>query len=200
MGKVKRSKFNIDNLFETRPKVKDYELLSDEVKIYVDNLVLKANPELRLKRKTIIPKWIDFFQMRWIDLIELRFDFENENLTGVFDKVYGISEKQIGNLDLINFVAAIKWITNQLEDIAETEKENLTYESSAEEKEAGSEEFEKYDYYVTLDGLTNGDSTKEDFYLNKSYEYIFRKLCLLNDKRMFNDKMQEIVSRKNKRN
>ena len=196
MGKVK---YTIDSLFEVRPKVKDYSLLNDEVRVYIENLILKPNPELRLN-KIIKPRINEFWQLKWVELIEIRHDYENDDLLSILKNLYGITEKQIINLDLINYLSCINWISSQLEEIAAQEKENLNYEASAEEKEAGSEEFEKYDYYVTLDGLTNGDSTKEEFYLNKSYEYIFRKLCLINDKRLFNDKMQEIVSRKNKRN
>lgn len=197
MGKVK---YTIDSIFDKRPKVKDYAFLDDEVQEYIKMIIPKANPNLRIGRKVIEPRISNFWSLKWIELIEIRHDYDNEDLLSIFKNLYGISEKKLLNLDIFNYFSSIKWITDQLEDIAESEKENLNYEASEEEKEAGSEEFEKYDYYVTLDGLTNGDSTKEEFYLNKSYEYIFRKLCLLNDKRMFNDKMQEIVSRKNKRN
>lgn len=197
MGKVK---YTIDSIFDKRPKVKDFTLLDEELQEYIKVIIPKANPVLRIKRKQVSPRINDFWSLKWIELIEIRHDYENEDLLSIFKNLYGVTEKQLLKLDIFNYFSCIKWITDQLENIAESEKENLNYESSEEEKEAGSEEFEKYDYYVTLDGLTNGDSTKEEFYLNKSYEYIFRKLCLLNDKRMFNDKMQEIVSRKNKRN
>lgn len=201
MGK---NKYSIDSILINSPKVKDFTKLDLELQQFITELEVKENPVLRIKGlfgyKRFQPKYNELWELKWIDLIELRYDLESQDLQSVIKKLYDISDRELLQISIINFKACLKWITNQLESIANTEVENLKYETSPEELEAGVEELQKYDYYVTLDGLTGGDATKEDYYLNKPYSFIFRKLCLMNDKRLINERIHDIISRKNKAN
>jgi len=202
MGKNEYSQ-SIDLLLNP-PLIKDYDKLSNEEVEFLSAFEVKGGSELRIKKflrtKKLKPKVNDLWDLKWIELIELRFDLENQDLKAVIQKLYTITEKELIQVEVLNYKSVLKWITEQLEDITETEKENLNYTASNDELDAGVEELQKYDYYVTLDSLTDGDSTKEDFYLNKPYSFIFRKLCLMNDKRIINEKLQEIVSRKTRTN
>lgn len=201
MGK---NKYSINSILINPPKVKDFTMLDLELQQFITELEVKENPVLRIKSllgyKKFQPKYNELWDLKWIDLIELRYDLESQDLQSVIKKIYDISDRELLQVSIINFKACLKWITNQLESIANTEVENLKYETSPEELEAGVEELQKYDYYVTLDGLTGGDATKEDYYLNKPYSFIFRKLCLMNDKRLINERIHDIISRKNKAN
>lgn len=201
MGKVK---YSIDTILINPPLVKHYTSLDKELIDFISEFNAKPNPILRIKKlfgeKVFKPKVNELWELKWIELIELKFDLEDQDLKAAIQKLYTISDKELLQVEVLNFKSCIAWITNQLEDIAETESENLSYTPSNDELDAGVDELQKYDYYVTLDSLTEGDSTKEDYYLNKPYSYIFRKLCLINDKRLINEKMQEIVSRKARTN
>ncbi len=177
MGK---KQFKIDTVLMDRPQVKDYDSLTEEVREFVNGIIkdaVKANPILRHKGE-IAPKHDDMFSFTWSEVIELRDSIDEKDIVNIFKIVYGIEEKDYMELDLFNSFSTYKWIEDQLEIVRQTEERELSYELTAKEKNAGVEDLKRFGYYVSLDSLTKGDKTKDEYYLNLTYAEIFRKLCL----------------------
>lgn len=199
MGKQSNS---LDNIFLRRPTIKDYISLEGIVKNDVDRVinVLKPNKILRFKTFQIKPKKVDLWDLSWSDLILLKELVNSKNISGVIDLIYHVKEIKFIELDVFNCFAVYKWISEQLEEIAKAEIQELGGEATIEEKEAGVEMLNEFGYSVSLDVLTGGDMTKEEEILSKPYHVIFKKLCLNKTKSEIQKNYIENARRKNKTN
>ncbi|CAL2085070.1 hypothetical protein [Tenacibaculum sp. 190524A02b] len=173
--------YSIDTIFDNRPSIGEYELLSGEIKEFIVEIIkdsIKANKYLRHNKKEIEPKVQDLWYLSWGDIIELRESVKDTQMMEVVRLIYGLKEVDFLRLDLFNCFAVYKWITEQLSSISKTEEQELSYEPSSEEKEAGVDMLQEFEYTVSLDILANGDILKYDEILKQPYAVIFRKLCL----------------------
>ena len=201
MGK---QSFSLTGLISKRPEVKDYNSLTGDLKIVIDETIregLKANPILRVKKsffktKHIKPIEENFWQLKWDSIIQIKEWVSESNLFEVLNFFYDITEGEFIHLDLFNCFATYKWISEQLKQMREVEDSELSYTPTAEEKMAGSEMLNEYGYYVSLDALTGGRMEKEDYYLNLPYSLIFRKLCLNSTKSQIQRNYLENARRK----
>lgn len=203
-----RKSFSVEKIFKKRPKIKDYATLEPEVKEYVDRLIktsIKANHILRLKEdfittKNIKPKKLDFWQMKWSDIITLKNAVKETNITVCMGVVYGINELQFLSLDVFNCFSCYKWVVDSLREVNDIEARELGTEISEEEKNAGVEMLEEFGYAVTLDVLSKGDILKHNKLLEKPYSIIFRQMCLNATNSQIRKNHQENVNRKAKSN
>lgn len=189
--------YNIETVFKNRPMLAEYSQFPEDVKELVDFTVkesLRANKELRIRSifpKRIMPKKVNFWDLSWSDIIELRIAVSDRNLYDTLKVVFGISEKQFMHLDLFNAFAVYKWIIDQFKEIVEIEIQELASEPTEAEKEAGIERLQDFGYSVALDGLTKGDLLKNNDYLKLPYSKIFRKLCLDKTRYEINKNLQD---------
>lgn len=178
MGK---QSYSIETIFENRPTIETYNLLEGKVKEFVDDVIkdsIKPNKVLRLNEKELNPKQEDLWFLTWEDIIELRDSIKEMKMIEAIKLIYEITDKDFLNLDVFNCFAVYKWITEQLKSIGEIELQELSHEPTTEEKNAGVDMLQDFDYTVSLDVLANGDVLKYDDILKKPYAIIFRKLCL----------------------
>ncbi|WP_407324035.1 hypothetical protein R5O24_02820 [Tenacibaculum maritimum] len=178
MGK---QSYSIETIFENRPTIETYSQLQGKVKEFVDDIIkdsIKPNKVLRLNGKELNPKQEDLWFLSWGDMIELRESINEMKMIESLKLIYEIKEDEFLRLDVFNCFAVYKWITEQLKSIAEIEAQELSHEPTAEEKNAGVDMLQDFDYTVSLDVLANGDLLKYDEILEKPYAIIFRKLCL----------------------
>ena len=179
--------------------IKSYSSLEGETKELVDYTIkhsLRPNPTLRKKRKDIKPKEFDFWKLKWNDIILLRHYLKEKDVKAVHKLVYGINDKDFLRLDLFNCSACYKWVASKINDINAIEKDRLASEPTSEEKEAGVDRLNEFDYSVALDSLAGGDLSKYDYLLNLPYAKIFRKMCLDKTIREIQQENLKNVSRK----
>lgn len=182
-------------------KIKHYPGLDDQEKFFVDYTIknsLKANSILRVGRAKRGPKESDFWQLSWNDIILLRMHLGDTDLKAILELMYRVSDKEFANLNLLNASAVYKYVAECIDAINRIEKEQLDDEPSSEEKDAGVDQLNDFDYSVSLDVLAAGDILKYDELLAKPYSVIFRKLCLNKVKGEIQRNYNEIVSRKAK--
>lgn len=183
-------------------RIRDYESLGTEDREFVDYTIknsLRPNPRLRIGRKKVRPKHFDLWAISWSDLILTRKYLGDNEIKELLKLHYGLKEKEFLLLNMFNAFAVYKWIAERVKEINDVEKAELDDEPTDDEKEAGVQELERYDYAVALDSLSKGQVWKEEELLQMPYSVIFRKLCLNRDKAEIQRKYQEIVSRKAKR-
>ncbi|WP_228853258.1 hypothetical protein [Aegicerativicinus sediminis] len=183
-------------------RIKDYPFLDDQTREYVDYIIqnsLRANPILRVGRKKVKPKQMDFWKLSWSDIILLRVYVGDKDIKAVNELVYGTSEKDFLKLQLLNSSACYKWVVDQLNHIAEIEKQELGDSVNNDLKEAGIDRLNEFGYSATLDELAKGNLLIYDQWLELPYMKIFRKLCLNKVKGEIQKNHNEIVSRKTKR-
>ena len=89
-------------------------------------------------------------------------------------------------------------LQNQLIDIKKLEAKMLKAEHTAEQKQAGINEFDKLGIFNTIDMLAQGDPLKYDDVLKIDYGTIFNKLLLLNISVKFDKRLSKILRDKNK--
>lgn len=189
--------------FKRNIKIKDYSSLSVEEKDFVDYTIknsLKLNPVLRVGRRKVQPKKIDFWQLSWNDIILIRHYLSEKDICSVHKLLYNIEDKQFLLLNLFNSTAVYKWVAEQIKNISEIEKQELGDEPDVDEKEAGIEKLQEFDYAVALDVLSKGNLLQEDDILQKPYSVIFRKQCLNKVKAEIQKAYTENARRKSKRN
>ena len=194
--------YSIDTIWEQRPTVKAYtEHVKGDVKAFVDDVIttgIKPNNVLRVDNKKVLPTQDDFWQLRWIDIIMLRNAIQNSQMLEAMQVVYQFKPKDFFTLDVFNCFAVYKWITEQLSEIAKAEENELASDPSSEEKAAGVEQLEEFDYAVSLDVIAGGDVLKYDAILEQPYAVIFRKLCLEKTKNEIQQNLIENAYRKTK--
>lgn len=204
LNKLKpKQPFTVANIFTNIPKVSEYHVLPTDVKTFVETVItngLKSNKNARVKRAIKVPLQQDFWQLPYETIVQLRTAVENMDLETVFTLVYGITEKEVNNMELFNCFACYQWVTDQLLEINKVEKECLGDEPSIEQKNAGVEELEQFGYANSLDMLAGGDILKYDAILLMPYAVIFRKLYMEKVKQEIHKRYLEYVSRKTKRN
>lgn len=195
---------SIKNIFNSKIKISQYPSLSGDTKEMVDFTIkenLLSNQNLRISnRSTVQPKTNNFWYMKWSDIIELRMAVSEHKMFDAMNIVFGISEKQYMNLELFNAFAVYNWIIQKFKEIIDAEVEQLSFENTVEELEAGAKDLEKFGYSVALDGIAKGDLLKYDEYLNLPYSKIFRKMCLDKTRYEINKNLQENASRKTQTN
>lgn len=187
MGKQQHS----INVISNRVTIGQYPALDKQRKHAIDKTIkygLRANNTLRVNYRTKVlrrtrskdvrPFELDFWELKWIDLLTIKNLIESNDLLKVMEYVYKINEKQFDSLDMLNCFGCFKWIKEQLEQISKIEQQELEHSFSPKEIAAGIEELNKFGYYPGLNGLTGGDITKEEEILQMPYTKIFRKFCL----------------------
>lgn len=184
----------------------DYAHLKPKVKELVDYTVensVKENPILKVGRKKVKPKQFDFWQLSWNDIVLLRHHLKDNDIEACLKLIYSISDSDFIKLQIFNCSACYKWIASKIKEINEIENANLGEEPSEEDKAAGVEKLEPFGFSVSLEQLTKGDSTKEDYYLNQPYAKIFKKRCLqktLTDIQIQKNKNASSKTKRNNRN
>lgn len=203
MGKFINS---LDKLLLSNPTMLEYTQLEKEERDFIDFVVkdyVKPNSTLRVRKfgytKKLKPKEDSFWNLEWGDITLIKNYIKKDNLIEVFKILYGVSDIEFLNLDLLNVFSSFKWVTNELERIYLAEKERLHSELTPEEKDAGAEELQEYGYYIALRSICP-DLLEQDKYLKLKYHLVFRELAcakLISD---VNRKYQQNAARKNKVN
>ena len=199
MGK----KSNGINILSNRPTVEDYGRLSESDKELADKFIkdgLKPNKVLRIKGRSMNPRQEDFWALSWDEIIQLRVAIAEKDMLSALKLMYRIGEKDFLRLDLFNCFAAYKWISGNMQEISDIEAQELGGEPTEEEKQAGVEKLQPFDYVVSLDVLAKKDILKYDRILAKPYSIIFRKLCLNKTIAEIQQNMIENANRKAKAN
>lgn len=200
MGKKSDS---ISSVFNDVPSIKDYFLMQDKDKGYIDFIIknaLKPNSILRINKMELQPKKNDFWDLSWGDLIELRELVKEKNISKVIEILYQVKEFNFYKLEVFNCFSVYKWVVEQLNEISKIEAQELSSEPTIEEIEAGVEMLNEFGYTVSIDILANGNILEYDRILSKPYHVIFKKLCLNKTKNEIQKNYIDNVSRKNKRN
>ncbi len=108
------------------------------------------------------------------------------------------SEKTFYNTSVYDIKSSLVFLTNEIEKINELETESLGRESSAEEKQADSDRFQKYRSFMQFDSLCGGDILKFEQMKKVPYLICFTKMMLEADRAEFNKDLHKIQMRKNK--
>lgn len=195
--------FSIDKIFEQRLQMKDYVHLKGYQKELIDHVIqyaLNPNPVIRIKRfisyKKARPIKNDLWNISWREMIALREGVKANDIFEVIKVMYKMKPAKVNELELFNCFAAYTWITKQMIAIHEIEMAMLYEEPTEEEKNAGIEELKEFGYSYALRKLTNGDKTKENFWLSLSYAEIFRELCMNKTENKIQKTYQQNVNRK----
>lgn len=157
---------------------------------------LRENPVLRVGKRALRPKEEDFWQLRWSDLIELRQLWKKGDRIGMVKLIYGVSDRQMARVRLINYLAVYKWVFARLLEIAKKEEQELGGDPSAAEKAAGIEDLKRFGEAIALDELAGRDLLKHKKLLEKPYAVIFRKLCMDKCRSLIEKKLIENAGRK----
>lgn len=111
-------------------------------------------------------------------------------------KKSGKTLKEICLLSIFKLQAARNYLYNQIQKINKIEANGLAYEPKDIEIQAGIDVFGKYRSFLQLDSLTGGDILKIDLIRKQPYSLCFAKLMLDHDKAIFEQRKNEILSRK----
>lgn len=163
-------------------KVKDYSGLSPDEKIFFDEVLKNISPSENLRADTKIkPKESNFWYLKWKEIEALRIRLKDGNIEGVLELVYDISKEDLQEMQLTNVIGCFKWITEQMEKIAEAEK-NVMGDSKPSQKEidAGIMNFEKYGFYNSVKKLSP-TILDENKVLELPYIQVFKRLSHEND-------------------
>lgn len=183
--------------------LKTYALIKNDEKEFIDYVLknsLKPNSTLRIGRKKLKPKQLNFWKLSWNDIILVRHHVSNKNMQAVHKLIYGITDKQFIKLDVFNCAACYKWVVNQVRMINEIESNELDSEMSSEDKAAGAERLGQYGFNVSLRGFRGDDITKDKELLQTPYEKIFKEICIRDTISDINQQKAENARRKNTRN
>lgn len=176
-----RQHHSIENIFNSNPTIEDYMSFDADLKLYVDDIIrtgLKQNHILRLNDLDLHPRESNLWFLSWEQMIELKRAVSQNKMIEALMVVYRLEEREFIKLGVFNCFAVYKWITEQLKSIAEIEKQELYSEPTIEERNAGIEMLQPFDYVVSLDALAGGDVLKYNEILETPYSIIFRKQCL----------------------
>ena len=101
-------------------------------------------------------------------------------------------------LDTHSVLSASNFIKAQLIERLEVEGKMITPVISAEQKQAGIDNFDKLGIFNTIDMLAQGDPLKYDKILRLDYSTIFNKLLHSNISSNFDKKLNDIYNAKNR--
>lgn len=191
--------YSVESIFDKRPLISEYDVLPHDVRKFVDKLIqtsLKSNKILRVDGKNKHPIKQSLWLLSWNDIILIREYVIERNIVEVLKIIYKLSSEKFNTLDLFNCFAVYKWINEELEAIANLEKQELYDEPTNEEKEAGVNKLQEFGSDVTIDNLCNGNPIIEEIMLKKPYIVIFKRLCLRKVKREISEEYAEIMKRK----
>lgn len=176
--------------------VMEYLLLDDRSAhdAIVDNAI-NASHVLIYNKRRVEPKYKSLWDFSWSDITAIRNYISNGDILNPLCIVFQFKEEKLLTALFFNCISAFKWIVEELERIGKVEELKLKNEPSQKEIDAGIEELNKYKELITLDMLTNGDPTKEEFFLSKSYREIFMRVCMHTDKNKFQQKLIDNASR-----
>lgn len=180
-------------------KIKDYGSITGESKELVDYTIkfsLRENPILRRGRKNLKPKEFDFWRLLWNDIVLLRHYLDIKDVKAVHKLVYGITDKDFLNLNLMNCSACYKWVASKINEINEIEKAELGHQTTAEENGAGVERLNEFGYSVALYQFRGTDISKDKGLLNTQYAKIFKELCMYKTVRDIQEQNRKNASRK----
>ncbi|WP_379963986.1 hypothetical protein [Epilithonimonas sp. UC225_85] len=177
--------------FNYNIKYKEYSTLPLEQREILNELLESATANIHLEKRKPIQE--DFWFLTWKQIEELRSDIGENNIDDVLNLVYSLEENEIGEIILVNVISSYKWVIEQLESIAETEKYEM--EEAAKDpkaEKAGVDRFRKYEFYNSLHVLSEGKIWKEDEVLQYPYWQVFRNLNMRNDKANYEKAYSEL--------
>ena len=163
--------------------VLEYAALSKNDKAIYDMVLETISPvgkSIRVKHSKhftkVAPRHEDLWDFSFADIIDIKAAAgkKGEELTREICRiVYRSWLDRVCVLDLPVF----NWILHDLSELIETEKAELDYEPSEEEKAAGIDDLNRFGYIPIIKSLTGGDMTKEKEILEKPYHEIFTELA-----------------------
>ena len=128
------------------------------------------------------PRVNDLFQLEYKWIIKIKQSLQINTLNSVKEIVSAVfpihTDIQFFNCSVFDVFAAYAWIIEEMEAIAEAEKEKLYKKPTQKQINAGIEEFDQLDDIPAIDGLANGDMEKWDAVLEQPYGKVMRKMLL----------------------
>lgn len=163
----------------------EYSQLSENDRSLYDQIISSTIPSgktIRVKLTSfakVIPAHEDVWDFTFSDIIELKMALselkELDLLKEIARIVYSVNDiERVNILDL----RVLNWVVDAMTMLLETERAELAYEPSKEEKKAGIEELERFGFAPTVDSLAGGDPTKEEAILLLPYHKVFQKMAL----------------------
>lgn len=147
---------------------------------------IKENPVIRYKSREIKPKHPDLWMTPWGELLELK-ETIKEDMFSAINITHGLKLGALLEVPVLNVFACLEWISKQLLNMHEVEKQELHREPNAKEINAGINEFEPFGYANQLRRLRGNDLTKDEELLKLPYAIIFRELCMNRVEADFNE-------------
>ena len=174
-----------------------YLHLQDEEKEVVDFIIqegIKENENLVMKGSVFKP--FDMWNISYNNMIFIKENLQGENFLDCIKLMYGIGDYHLEKATVFNIFSVYQYLINKLQEIIQIENDQIDNEKDPDEENAGIGMFEKYGFYNEIRSLTDGDKTKEDYYLNLPYIDVFLELTYKSNLIKFSNKLQEIKNKK----
>lgn len=198
-----RKQKRITNVLTDSPTIKEYIFFEGEQRALIEYTIensLKANHMLLINDKLVQPRQTDLWFLSWSDLIELKEKVEAGNLLECLKITHGIKDEDFQNVRVLNAFSVYKWVVESIKSISTLEAQELSYEPTEEEKNAGIDELSIFGHSVSVDALASGNILQYEALLNTPYATIFQKLCLEKTKTQINKNFIDNARRKVKAN
>lgn len=143
----------------------------------------------------------DITQLPFGDVKEIQYKF-NKGVT-IKDIIEFISKctskkiKEIGSINILEFVQINNYIKKQVEFINTIEENGLISPVDADAEQAGVDRFNKFGYWIQIDKLAGGDPLKYDKVKSLTYMDCFTKLKYEVEKDDYLSTLRKIKTRKN---